>query len=173
VKNIFSGLFLQNGAYFLVATLLLAILAFMLALGSLLQTRSQGRRYRALSRLSHSQQFIERLGGVVEGVDRLARQVDALKAEQEKLAALLPECARTPVVQRFNAFEDVGSNLSFSVAVLDGEGNGVVLTSLYGREETRTYAKKVSGGVAENRLSTEEQNVVQEVCARLKLVNNS
>ncbi|RJX18345.1 MAG: DUF4446 family protein [Ammonifex sp.] len=171
MKTILKQFFLQNGVYFLGAAMLLAVLAFGLAVGSLLQMRSQGRRHRALNRLAHSRQFLERLGEVVEGVDRLARQLDALKAEQEKLADMLSKCARTPVVQRFNAFEDVGSDLSFSVAILDGEGTGFVLTSLYGREETRTYAKKVSGGTAESRLSAEEQNVIREVCSRLKLVH--
>lgn len=57
---------------------------------------------------------------------------------------------------RFNAFPDTGSDQSFSVALLDADGNGLVLTSLYGRTETRTYAKPIQGGKSTYPLSDEE-----------------
>jgi hypothetical protein len=57
---------------------------------------------------------------------------------------------------RYNAFPDTGSDQSFSVAMLDADGNGLVLSSLYGRTETRTYAKPVQGGKSTYPLSDEE-----------------
>jgi hypothetical protein len=57
---------------------------------------------------------------------------------------------------RYNAFPDTGSDQSFSVALLDANGNGLVLSSLYGRTETRTYAKPVQGGKSTYPLSDEE-----------------
>ncbi|MGO0062112.1 DUF4446 family protein [Brevibacillus fluminis] len=65
-------------------------------------------------------------------------------------------------ITRYNAFGDIGSDLSFSMALLDDEQNGVVLTSIYGREESRLYAKPVQAGKSLYHLSEEEHAVVKK-----------
>jgi len=63
---------------------------------------------------------------------------------------------------RFNPFEETGGNQSFSLALLDGEESGLVLTSLHSREITRIYSKPVKKGKAENfELSAEEKQAVK------------
>jgi hypothetical protein len=57
---------------------------------------------------------------------------------------------------RYNAFGDMGSDLSFSVALLDENYNGVVVTSIYAREDSNVYAKPVVKGESEYKLSVEE-----------------
>lgn len=71
-------------------------------------------------------------------------------------------------VFRFNAFPDTGSDLSFAIAILDGESNGLVLTSLYGRSESRTYAKPIRGGTSTYALSTEEKEAITLAIAQTK-----
>jgi hypothetical protein len=56
----------------------------------------------------------------------------------------------------------VGGRLSFSCALLDDEGTGVVLTSINGRQETRVYAKPVTAGTSSYNLSTEEQEAIRQ-----------
>jgi hypothetical protein len=63
-------------------------------------------------------------------------------------------------VVRFNAFPDAGSDLSFAVAVLDGNRNGFVLSSIYGRDESRVYAKPVKQGESDYFLSQEEEQAI-------------
>lgn len=63
-------------------------------------------------------------------------------------------------VVRFNAFADTGSDLSFSIAVLNAENDGVVLSSLFGREESRTYAKPIRNGSSTYNLSAEEKEAI-------------
>ena len=63
---------------------------------------------------------------------------------------------------RYDAFEDVGGGQSFSAALLDEGGNGVVLTSIHGRGESRTYGKAVRGGASEHTLSPEEQQAIAQ-----------
>lgn len=63
-------------------------------------------------------------------------------------------------ILRFRAFEDVGSDLSFAVAFLNQEGDGLVLSSIHSREEARIYAKPISGGQSQYSLSDEEKEVV-------------
>ena len=65
-------------------------------------------------------------------------------------------------VLRYDAFEDVGGRLSFSCALLDEHGTGVVLTSINGRQETRVYAKPVTHGQSTYNLSREEEEAIRK-----------
>lgn len=65
-------------------------------------------------------------------------------------------------VLRYNPYGDTGGDQSFSVALLDGTGRGMVLTSLHTRAGTRVYAKEIADGKSELRLSKEEEIVVKK-----------
>ncbi|MEA4882786.1 MAG: DUF4446 family protein [Clostridia bacterium] len=90
-------------------------------------------------------------------------RVDALGAEIEKTktdllglqSAVLKHVQKVGLV-RYDAFDDIGGEQSFSVALLDANANGLVISGLCGREETRVYAKPVNGGRSNHTLSTEE-----------------
>jgi hypothetical protein len=98
------------------------------------------------------------------------RQVDELAALRADLGVvndnteMLRELQRDGVsrvaVVRYDAFEDMGGALSFSAALLDERGDGVVLSAINGRSETRTYAKAVQGGSSEHHLSDEEEAAI-------------
>lgn len=64
-------------------------------------------------------------------------------------------------VVRFNPFADTGANMSFVVALLDAKDNGIVISSLHGREGTRIYAKPLEHGVSTFRLTDEERQAIQ------------
>ncbi|GAA4818269.1 DUF4446 family protein [Nocardioides caeni] len=83
----------------------------------------------------------------------LRREVAALRAEA--VGAL-----RHLAVVRYDAFDEMGGRLSWSLALLDDAGDGVVLTSIRGRNEARTYAKSVAGWQSEQELSPEEAEAV-------------
>ncbi|NLH87206.1 MAG: DUF4446 family protein, partial [Firmicutes bacterium] len=59
-------------------------------------------------------------------------------------------------VVRYDAFDGIGGEQSFSVALLDANANGVVVSGLSGREDTRVYAKPVRNGRSAHTLSDEE-----------------
>jgi hypothetical protein len=61
---------------------------------------------------------------------------------------------------RYNSFDDVGSDLSFTLALINDDGDGVVVTSIYSREETRTYGKAVRKYVPQQGASKEEQSAI-------------
>ena len=64
-------------------------------------------------------------------------------------------------IVRYNAFDDVGSNLSFAVALLDGKNTGIVINGIYARETSSVYAKPVKNGVSEYLLSKEEEKALK------------
>ena len=63
---------------------------------------------------------------------------------------------------RFNPFPDQGSNQSFAIGMLDEEGDGVVISSLYARERMSVFAKPVKGGKSEYELSSKEKEVLEK-----------
>lgn len=109
-------------------------------------------------------------GGATRATDRFAR-VEATLAnilrEQQRADARLGDLeriARSEVPRvgfvRYNAFDDVGSDLSFALALLNADGDGVVLNSIYSREETRTYGKAVKGFTSVVDASREERAAI-------------
>ena len=92
-----------------------------------------------------------------------ASQAQFAKRTEERLAEL-ERVARREVHRvgfiRYNSFSDVGSDLSFTLALLNNEGDGVVLTSIYSREETRTFGKAVRKFVPQQGASKEEQAAI-------------
>jgi hypothetical protein len=88
---------------------------------------------------------------------------ESLGALRDRMAAL--EAASADALQhvgfvRFNAFPDVGSELSYALAAIDGRGNGFLISSIYSREEVRTYAKAVRNFAADKEVSAEEQRAL-------------
>lgn len=65
-------------------------------------------------------------------------------------------------IVRYNAFKDVGSNLSFTLALLDNNNNGVVLNGIYSRDNSNIYAKPIKDGKSEYILSDEEKEAIEK-----------
>ncbi len=86
--------------------------------------------------------------------------LEGLRGEVQTLRAESNEALRHLSVVRYDAFGDMGGRLSWSLALLDDGGNGVVLTSIHGRSEARTYAKNLTGWSCDQALSPEEEEVV-------------
>ncbi|MGE5329953.1 MAG: DUF4446 family protein [Deltaproteobacteria bacterium] len=72
----------------------------------------------------------------------------------------LLKCFQKVGVVRYNAFENVGSDLSFAIALLDANDDGFVMNGVYSRDGTCTYAKPISNGTAKHVLSAEEMQAI-------------
>jgi uncharacterized protein DUF4446 len=71
-----------------------------------------------------------------------------------------PRALRDVAIVRYDALQEMSGQLSFSLALLNAQGDGVVLSSINGRAETRTYAKPVRAGKGVQELSPEEAQAV-------------
>jgi len=65
-------------------------------------------------------------------------------------------------IVRFNPFKEIGGDQSFSIALLDGNDSGIVITSLYSREGNRVYGKPIKNGQSEYLLSVEEKEAIEK-----------
>ena len=109
------------------------------------------------------------LRGVLEGqaekIERLEQAVRTLNETDKQQQVLIEGSVRHVALLRYDAFEDVGGRLSFSCAMLDDHGTGVVLTSINGRQETRVYAKPITDGRSSYNLSSEEDEAIRQALA--------
>ena len=94
------------------------------------------------------------------GAEALPEDVHGLRQEVAALRSETRDALRHLAVVRYDAFGDMGGHLSWSLALLDDGGHGVVLTSIHGRSEARTYAKNISGWTCEQQLSPEEEEAI-------------
>ena len=91
----------------------------------------------------------------------------AMLHQQELLATMQLNSVQKIGVLKYDAFEETGDKLSFSITFLDGRNNGVVITSLSGRETSRIYGKRILNGRAKEALSVEEAQSVELAMQKL------
>lgn len=146
----------------------LAVLAAMILLSLIVFININMKLNRLIKRYRRLMQGME--GRNLEGI--LMAHIDEVRAVTQECAALRRQCqaveqqCRRAVqkvgVVRFNAFADIGSDLSYAIALLDGENNGVVLSSIFGRDDARTYAKPIVAGKSRYFLTAEEQQALSQ-----------
>ncbi len=90
---------------------------------------------------------------------------DRIKIEQNYINNRLKTCIQYMGIVRYNTFEDVGGDLSYAIALMDEDKNGVVLNSLYYREGCYTYGKPLINGESKYQLSEEEQQAIDKAIA--------
>jgi hypothetical protein len=107
--------------------------------------------------------------GLAAAVENLATRLLETTARTERLVARTEQIdlALAHAVQgvglvRFRAFQDTGGDQSFALALADGEGNGVVISALFGRGATRIYAKPIQGWLSPKLLGEEEEQALAQ-----------
>jgi hypothetical protein len=98
---------------------------------------------------------LRRVQSVADGLESLVGRTSALEKQ-------LPTAVQQVGLVRYNPFEDTGSNQSFALALLDGNGDGVVISSLHTRQVTRLYVKPVAGGQTDRTMSEEEIEAIRQ-----------
>jgi len=156
---------------YLVEMYLVGILAFVVLL-NLLVIVLLAASLRKWSRLSNKFSTLLKGRDNLDLEGMLLRQGRSLEIAEREIVRLsqdlaaLAEASKRNIskvaVVRYNAFPDTGSDLSYAAAFLDAEGNGVVLSSLYGRDESRAYAKPVKNGKSAYVLTDEEKMAIKQ-----------
>ncbi len=141
------------------AALILALLVLVLVQS--IRLGRAVRSYRELVRDADGGSLHDRLAGNAIALDRATQRM----GEIESLQAPIEERSRRSLqhigMVRFNPFEDTGSDQSFVIALLDDRRDGVVISSLHGRTNTRLFAKPVNGGSSAHHLSDEEAQAIR------------
>ena len=123
------------------------------------------RRLRRVLPQGESGGIDEILDRQLKSVESLSERVDALNKLHHELEHLSQRTLQKVAVIRYNPFSDTGGDQSFAIALLDSLGNGVVVSSLHSRTDTRVFAKPVQSGRSKFQLSDEEQDAIRKALA--------
>jgi hypothetical protein len=101
-----------------------------------------------------------------DAADRMTTERTSVANAVTRIEQVANSALRRVALVRYDAFDEQGGRLSFSLALLDDAGNGVTLTSIATASETRVYAKSLAGGIGEHTLSPEEEAAVRAAMSR-------
>jgi uncharacterized protein YlxW (UPF0749 family) len=113
-------------------------------------------------KLADDRQAVAILGQHDDDITKLKVAVRRLADDQRRQAESVLAAVQRIGLIRYDAFEDMGGHLSFSAALLDANGDGLVITSINGRQDTRCYAKPVESWVSKHNLSEEEEAAIRQ-----------
>lgn len=143
-----------------------SLVALLVAIFALAQVNHIRRKFRAL--------LVSSQGNNLEGL--LIEHLRERESDQEiargtrkrvgQLEAQLQLSKRHIGLVKYDAFDDVGGNQSFALALIDDDGNGVVINSVVGRMDCRVYAKPILKGASERTLSQEEERAIRDAMER-------
>jgi hypothetical protein len=142
----------------------LSALVVLLLIGFLVQSARLGRAvrdYRELVRGTDGATLHDRLVGSAEQSVKASERMGRIEAMHSVIEARTRRSLQHIGLVRYNPFEDTGSDQSFAIALLDDARDGIVISSLHGRSNTRVFAKPVTGGESQHALSDEETQAIR------------
>lgn len=156
MENIFSN----NTPEVLLAILINFFLVIILFFSNL-STRSKLKKIRNkydkfMSGISDGNNIEEMLEEHIAKVNEVASKNKEIENQINHIERTLSTCLQKVGIVRFNAFDNVGSDLSFAISLLDDSDSGIVLSGIYSRDSSSTYAKPVISGKSKYPLSAEE-----------------
>ena len=142
----------------------LAALVLLLLIAFAVQSARLGRAVRTYRDLVRDQDGGTLHDRLVGSAEQAIRATDRMN-EMEAMHAVIEQRTRRSLqhigLVRFNPFDDTGSDQSFAIALLDDQRDGIVISSLHGRANTRLYAKPVAAGASPHNLSDEESQAIK------------
>ena len=148
--------------YIIIGLSVIVILLFIIVLVQGTAINNMESRYRKMMRGTSTQNLEELIINNLDSINESEEKSKECLKEIEELKKKTKSCVQKIAITRYKAFEDIGSDLSFSIAMLDENNDGLILTSIFGRNESTTYAKPVDKGISRYDLSEEELDVLNE-----------
>jgi hypothetical protein len=149
-----------------VGAMLFGVTAFIFSLGTRSALRALTRPLKAFGLSANDPE--RTLPAIAQAVESSALRIEGLTRNYEDLRDKARYFFQFKGLVRYDAFEDIGGQQSYSLCILDGNKDGVVLTYLTGRNSTRSYTVNVKGGVPSRKLSDEEARAMDEALAEAK-----
>ena len=148
--------------YILGGMAIIILLLFILIIVLFKSINKLENRYRKLMRGTSGKNLEELIISHLDEIEKSNQKSEEALERCDEIRNNMRGCVQKVAIMRYKAFEDVGSDLSFSIAILDENNDGIMLTGIYGRQESTTYAKPIDNGISRYDLSEEEVCVLNE-----------
>ena len=155
--------FIINNLSYVVATLgILMIVMYLLMINLFYNLNYMKKRYKKMMTGVDGANLERLIIGCVDDAKAVSEENQEIKRNIEDIRALLQQTITKVAVVRFRAFEDMGSDLSYAVAMLDSDNNGVIMSSIFGREDSRSYVKPITAGKSSYPMTDEEEDALKQ-----------
>lgn len=154
--------FLRTDTFLIIILLISVLSIILLILNHLKLTKLKNEYSEFMKKLGNGKNIDENLKVYMDRVQKVEDLNKEIIQYCERLDKTVDTCIQKIGIVRYNAFKDVGSNLSFTLALLDNNNNGVVLNGTYSRDNSNIYAKPIKDGKSEYILSDEEKEAIEK-----------
>ena len=159
MENIIDFLKTDNFLMLISVIICILLIGFIILIVKL---SSINKKYKTfMNKLGNGKNIEEDLENYMYRVQRVEKQNMEMKNLVDSIDKNLESCIQKIGMVRYNAFKDTGSDLSFALAMLDENNNGIVLNGIYSREMSNIYAKPVENGKSKYAISEEEKEAIQ------------
>lgn len=154
--------FLKTDSYLLISAIAIIILFFCLVILIITNIRIKKQYNKFLRKLGNGSNIQDDLQKYINDVEQVKKQNGEIMILYDGMKLNLKSCIQKTGMVRYNAFKDVGSDLSFALALLDEKNDGIVLNGIYSRDTSNIYAKPVKNGISTYTLSHEEEEAINK-----------
>lgn len=163
--------FLRTDNFLLMLSIMVGILTIGFISISYSNIKLKNKYNKFMKKIGNGKNIEEDLENYMYRVERVERQNAEIISYCKNLDDEVAKCIQKVGIVRYSAFKDTGSDLSFAVAMLDENNDGVVFNGIYSREMSNIYAKPVKNGVSEYTLSEEEKEAIRRAIEVNNLIN--
>ena len=155
--------FIVNNMSYLIGALgVLMIIMYLLVINLYYNLNYMKKRYKKMMTGVDGANIERMMIGCIDSIKAINNENEKLWAETKEIKDLLQRAVTRMAIVRFRAFEDMGGDLSYAVAMLDSNNNGVIMSSIFAREDSRSYAKPIVNGQSTYALTKEEEEALQQ-----------
>lgn len=160
MENIINSIGINNIIVIMVSLNIILLIAFITLLA---KTSKLSKKYtQFMQKLGNGETIEEDLENYMYRVERVEKQNGEIAVKMQEMEKDLKKCIKKIGIVRYNAFNDVGSDLSFTLALLDDSNDGIVLNGIYARDSSNIYAKPIEKGNSNYVLSSEEKEAINK-----------
>ena len=146
--------------------MLLILVLLILVIYTMVRLSTMRARYREMMRGTQADDLEDMLIQHIHEVERVAATNAQILEENESIRQFIRHSVVRVASMRFRAFEDMGGDLSYAVAMLDANNDGVIFSSIFARADSRSYIKPIKNGSSDYPLTDEEKGVLREAMAQ-------
>lgn len=153
---------LKSDIFLIVLMIIIFILAILYIINTIKLSKIEKNYSKFINKFGENTNIEEDLKNYVTKVEAISEENELMREYVKNLNVNMKDCIQKVGMVRYSAFSDVGSDLSFTLALLDENDNGVVLNGIYSSDSSNIYAKPVIKGTSKYTLSDEEKKAIEK-----------
>lgn len=154
--------FLKTDTFLIAIIVAIIVLIILYVINTIKLSKIRKSYTQFMNKLGTNTSIEEDLKNYLSKVEKVEQENREIQEYASNLNINMKECLQKVGIVRYSAFSDVGSDLSFTLALLDAKNNGVVLNGIYSSESSNIYAKPIINGTSTYALSEEEKEAIEK-----------